>query len=300
MPYAPGMETRCALIGLVGRPNAGKSTLVNAIVGESVTIVSPRAQTTRRRVAGIAERDHTQLVLLDLPGIQRPRDRLTERMALSVDETLADIDAVVLVIDATESVGGGDRAAAERAFATGVPVVIALNKTDRLEPPAIAAAIERVADLGDFAELHPVSARTGDGVEALVETLIAHAPEGPWLYPAGTTSGDPLRLRIAEVIREQALRRLRDEIPHALAVVVEEVVEPSRRRAGHVEAVIYVEHASQQGIVVGRGGSMIREIGTAARPAVEQALGGKVMLDLRVKTRRGWRDDPSLLDRLGP
>lgn len=294
------METHCALIGLVGRPNAGKSTLVNAIVGAPVTIVSPRAQTTRRRVAGIAERGETQLVLLDLPGVQRPRDRLTERMAQSVDETLADIDAVMLVIDASESIGGGDRAAATLAFAADVPVVIALNKVDRLEPAAIAEAIERVADLGEFAALHPVSARTGDGVEALVGTLAQHAPEGPWLYPPGVTSGDPERLRIAEVIREQALRRLRDEIPHALAVVVEELSAPTRRRAGRVEAVIYVEQASQQGIVVGRDGSMIRAIGTAARPSVEDILGGRVMLDLRVKTRKGWRDDPSLLDRLGP
>lgn len=294
------METRCALVGLVGRPNAGKSTLVNAIVGVSVTIVSPRAQTTRRRVAGIAECDSTQLVLLDLPGVQRPRDRLTERMAQSVDETLADIDLVVLVIDACEPVGGGDRAAADLAFAAGVPVIIALNKTDRLDPAGVALAIERVAELGDFAELHPISARTRDGVDALVGSLVERAPEGPWLYPPGTTSGDPVRVRIAEVIREQALRRLRDEIPHALAVVVDEVIEPSRRRAGRVEAVIYVEQPSQQGIVVGREGTMIRAIGTAARPAVEDLLGGRVMPDLRVKTRRGWRDDPSLLDRLGP
>lgn len=294
------METRSALIGLVGRPNAGKSTLVNAIVGVPVTIVSPRAQTTRRRVAGIAERGSAQLVLLDLPGVQRPRDRLTERMAQSVDETLADIDAVVLVVDACEPLGGGDRAAASLAFSAGVPVVIALNKVDRLEPAAIAEAIERIAGLGDFAALHPVSARTGDGVEALVATLEDLAVEGPWLYPPGTTSGDPERVRVAEVIREQALRRLRDEIPHALTVVVEEMAAPTRRRAGRVEAVIYVEQSSQQGIVVGREGAMIRAIGTAARPAIEEILGGRVMLDLRVKTRRGWRDDPSLLDRLGP
>jgi len=294
------VATRNTLIGIAGRPNVGKSTLVNAIVGESVTIVSPRAQTTRRRVAGIAQRGETQLVLVDLPGVQRPRDGLTQRMARSVEETLADVDQVVLVIAASERIGGGDRAAAELAFGTGRPVVIAVNKVDRADPATIAQAIEQVAALGDFAAIHPVSARTGEGVDDLVATLVAAAEAGPWLYPADMRSGDPLRVRLAEIVREQALLRLRDEIPHAVAVVVEEVEEPSRRRAGRVEAVLYVDQPSQQGIVVGAGGTMIKEIGSAARPAIEALLGGRVMLDLRVKTKRGWRDDPALLDRLGP
>lgn len=294
------MATRSALIGIAGRPNVGKSTLVNAIVGEAVTIVSPRAQTTRRRVAGIAQRDETQLVLVDLPGVQRPRDGLTQRMARSVEETLADVDLVLLVVAASERIGGGDRAAAELAFASGSPVVIAVNKVDRADPATIAQAIEQAAALGDFAAIHPVSARTGDGVDALVDTLVAGAEEGPWLYPAEMRSGDPVRVRISELIREQALVRLRDEIPHAVAVVVEELDEPTRRRAGRVEAVIYVDQPSQQGIVVGAGGAMIKEIGSAARPAIEALLGGRVMLDLRVKTKRGWRDDAVLLDRLGP
>jgi GTP-binding protein Era len=294
------VATRSTLIGIAGRPNVGKSTLVNAIVGESVTIVSPRAQTTRRRVAGIAQRGETQLVLVDLPGVQRPRDGLTQRMARSVEETLADVDQVVLVIAASERIGGGDRAAAELAFGTGRPVVIAVNKVDRADPATIAQAIEQVAALGDFAAIHPVSARTGEGVDDLVATLVAAAEAGPWLYPADMRSGDPLRVRLAEIVREQALLRLRDEIPHAVAVVVEEVEEPSRRRAGRVEAVLYVDQPSQQGIVVGAGGTMIKEIGSAARPAIEALLGGRVMLDLRVKTKRGWRDDPALLDRLGP
>ena len=294
------MAFRCALVGLAGRPNVGKSTLVNAIVGEHVTITSSRAQTTRRRIAGIAHGEGWQLVLADLPGIQVPRDGLTRRMAESVSETLADVDVVLLVLDASQPIGGGDRASAEAAFAAGAPVVVVLNKTDRLAPTVIAEAIAAAAELGPFAEIHPVSARTGDGVPALVADLVRLAPEGPALFPAEASSSDPVRLRIAELIREQALRRLRDEVPHALTVVVEEYTAPTKRRAARIEAAIYVESSSQQGIVVGKGGAMIRDIGTAARPEIERVIGAKAMLDLRVKTQRGWRDDPALLDRLGP
>ena len=294
------MTFHCALIGLAGRPNVGKSTLVNAIVGEHVTITSSRPQTTRRRIAGIASGDGWQLVLADLPGIQIPRDGLTRRMAESVRETLSDVDVVLLVLDASQPIGGGDRASAEAAFAAGAPVVIALNKTDRLDAGRIAEAIAAAAELGPFAELHPVSAQTGDGVPALVADLVRMAPEGPALFPAEATSSDPLRLRIAELIREQALRRLRDEVPHALTVVVEEYQAPTKRRAARIEASIYVEAPSQQGIVVGKGGQMIRDIGAAARPGIEALVDAKVMLDLRVRVQRGWRDDPALLDRLGP
>lgn len=294
------VEFRCALIGLAGRPNVGKSTLVNQIVGEHVTITSDRPQTTRRRIAGIAHGDGWQLVLADLPGIQIPRDGLTKRMAHSVSETLADVDIVLLVLDASQAIGGGDRASAEHAFAAGAPVVIVVNKVDRLAPARIAETMQQAAELGPFTELHPVSAKTGEGVDALVADLVRLAPEGPALFPPEARSSDPLRLQIAELIREQALRRMRDEVPHALTVVVEEYDPPTRKRAARIEAAIYVESSSQQGIVIGAGGSMIREIGTAARPGIERIVGAKVMLDLRVKAQRGWRDDPGLLDRLGP
>lgn len=294
------MEFRCALVGLAGRPNVGKSTLVNAIVGDHVTITSSRPQTTRRRIAGIAHGEGWQLVLADLPGIQIPRDGLTARMAESVDETLADVDVVLLVLDGSQPVGGGDRASAAAAFATGRPVITVVNKVDGLPPERIAQAIDAAAALGPFVELHPVSAKTGEGVDALVADLVRLAPPGPALFPPEARSSDPVRLRIAELIREQALRRLRDEVPHALTVVVEEYEPGTRKRAARVEAAIYVESSSQQGIVVGAGGSMIKAIGSAARPAIERVLGERVMLDLRVRTQRGWRDDPALLDRLGP
>ena len=230
------MEFRCALIGLAGRPNVGKSTLVNAIVGQHVTITSNRPQTTRRRIAGIAHGDGWQLVLADLPGIQIPRDGLTQRMASSVRETLSDVDLVLLVLDGTESIGGGDRASAEAAFAAGVPVIIVVNKTDGMSPERIGRAIGAAAELGDFKELHPISAINGDGVQALVNDLVRFAPEGPALFPDDAKSSDPVRLQIAELIREQALRRLRDEVPHALTVVVEEYEAPTKKRAARIEA----------------------------------------------------------------
>ena len=300
LTYPAGVEFRCALVGLAGRPNVGKSTLVNKIVGEHVTITSSRPQTTRRRIAGIAHGEGWQLVLADLPGIQIPRDGLTRRMAESVKETLSDVDVVLLVLDGTQSIGGGDRASAEAAYAAGVPVIVVVNKTDGMLPERIAQAMQAAAELGEFAELHPVSAKTGDGVAALIADLVRLAPEGPALFPDEARSSDPVRLQISELIREQALRRLRDEVPHALTVVVEEYDPPTRRRAARIEASIYVDSKSQQGIVIGAGGTMIRDIGTSARPGIERIIGGKVMLELRVRTQRGWRDDPALLDRLGP
>ena len=293
-------DTRCGIVALAGRPNVGKSTLTNALCGGHVSIVSDKPQTTRRRVSGIANGPGWQLVLLDLPGFQRPRDGLTGRMQSTVDESLGDVDATLFVLDATVPPGAGDRFIAERVFGRGTPVLIALNKVDRLSPVRIGRAIEAASALGDFHALHPVSAATGDGVAALRDDLVALLPEGPPLYPTDTDSGDPLRLRITELVREQALERTRDEIPHAVAVVIDELERGSRRRATRIEASLIVETESQKGILVGKGGSMIGAIGAGARPEIERLVGGRVMLDLRVRVRRGWRDDDALLDRLGP
>jgi GTP-binding protein Era len=289
-------DTRCGIVALAGRPNVGKSTLTNALCGGHVSIVSDKPQTTRRRVSGIANGPGWQLVLLDLPGFQRPRDGLTGRMQSTVDESLGDVDATLFVLDATVPPGAGDRFIAERVFGRGTPVLIALNKVDRLSPVRIGRAIEAASALGDFHALHPVSAATGDGVAALRDDLVALLPEGPPLYPTDTDSGDPLRLRITELVREQALERTRDEIPHAVAVVIDELERGSRRRATRIEASLIVETESQKGILVGKGGSMIGAIGAGARPEIERLVGGRVMLDLRVRVRRGWRDDDALLD----
>jgi GTPase len=291
---------RSGFVGLAGRPNVGKSTLTNALAGAHVAIVSDKPQTTRQRALGVVHGDDFQIVLVDLPGFQRPFDALTRRMQSSVDTSLKDVDAVLFVLDASEVSGGGDRFIAQQVAATGVPVVIALNKVDRLEPPAILESIAGVSGLvEDYVALHPVSARTGDGVEALKAELVALLPEGPAYFEEGVDSDQPLERRIGELVREQALARTREEVPHAIAVVVDEVKAPRGKRAGRVTATLIVEETSQQGILVGKDGATVRAIGTAARPEIEKLLGGSIYLDLRVKVRRGWRRDDSLLERFG-
>jgi GTP-binding protein Era len=291
---------RCGLVGLAGRPNVGKSTLVNALCGAHVSIVSDKPQTTRRRVAGLVDGDGSQVVLLDLPGFQRPLDGLTGRMQQSVDETLADVDVVLFVLDGSVAPGKGDRFIAERVFKAGCPVIVVLNKVDLLSPARIGKAIQSVAAIGSFHSLHPISAATGDGVDDLRAELSALMPAGPQLYPTGAQSGDPTRIRIGELVREAALARTREEVPHAIAVLVDEVDRPSKHGAGRVECTILVDTASQKGILIGKHGSMIRDIGTEARAGIEELLDGKVMLELRVDVKRGWRDDNRVLDQLGP
>jgi GTP-binding protein Era len=293
-----GDVTRSGLIALAGRPNVGKSTLVNRLVGDRVAAVSALPQTTRRRSLGAVTRRDAQLVLVDLPGFQTPFDRLTERMQRSVDEALADADGTLLVLDATEPIGGGDRFVAARVLGEpGRPCVIALNKVDRLRPPAIAAAIQAAARLGPFHALHPISALTGDGVEALLGDLLGLLDEGPAYFPPGATSDQTDEQRIAEAVREAALSLTRQEVPHAIGVLVDEI----ERTKGHavVRATLICETESQKGILIGKGGAMIKRIGVSSRPAVEHVLDGPVHLDLRVKVRRHWRRDESELDRLG-
>ncbi len=284
---------RSGFVAVAGRPNVGKSTLVNALCGGKVAIVSDKPQTTRRRIAGVANGDGYQLVLLDLPGFQRPRDELTARMQRTVDESLADVDAVLFVLAAAEAIGGGDRFIAERVFAGPEPVVVALNKVDRVKPARIAEQIVRAGSLGEFHALHPVSARTGDGIAALRDELVGLLPEGPAYFPAGDVTDLPLEARVAELVREQALALTRDEVPHSLTVELGEIEE------GRVSALILVETESQKRIVIGRGGRMIKEIGSRARPEIERLLARNVFLELTVKVRPRWRRDEALLERLG-
>lgn len=284
---------RSGFVALAGRPNVGKSALVNALCETKVAIVSDRPQTTRHRVQGVANGPDAQLVLVDLPGFQRPLDALTERMQRRVDHTLEDVDGVLFVLAADESIGAGDRFVASRTLGGPVPVVIALNKVDRADAAAIAKQIQRAATLGDFHALHPVSARTGDGVPALRDELFALLPEGPLYFPPGTTTDAPLELRLAELVRERALELTRDEVPHALTVELDEL--EGRR----VSATLFVETSSQKQILIGKGGQMIKRIGTRARPELELLLGGPVYLELRVKVKPRWRRDEALLERLG-
>jgi GTP-binding protein Era len=289
---------RSGLVALAGRPNVGKSTLVNRLVGEHIAAVSAKPQTTRRRAIGVLHRPGSQLVMVDLPGFQKPFDRLTERMQRSVNETLEDADATLLVLDARAPIGPGDRYIAARVLAAGAPpCVIALNKTDGVAADQIVPALAAAAALGEPHAVHPISARTGEGTDALLADLLALLPEGPAWFPEGMTTDQPLEHRIAELVRERALELTRDEVPHAVAVLVESI-EPGRGRTV-VEAKLICETESQKAILIGRRGSMVKRIGSEARPAIEAAVGGPVFLDLSVKVRPRWRRDASELDRLG-
>jgi GTP-binding protein Era len=284
---------RSGFIAVAGRPNVGKSTLVNALAGGKVAIVSDKPQTTRRRIFGIVNGDDHQLVLADLPGFQRPRDPLTERMQRTVDQAFEDVDGVLFVLSARERIGAGDRFIAERVFSLGRPVVIALNKVDRLKPGHIAAQMQTASQLGDFHALHPVSAVTGDGVAELRQELVDLLPEGPLYFPADQRTDLSLEEQIAELIREKALQLTRDELPHAISVEVEAV------EAKVIRATVLVETDSQKQIVVGRGGSVVKQVGTLARPEIELLLGRPIYLELQVKTRPKWRRDAAILERLG-
>jgi GTP-binding protein Era len=284
---------KSGFVAVAGRPNVGKSTLVNALCGGKVAIVSDKPQTTRRRIFGIANGEDHQLVLVDLPGFQRPLDPLTEHMQRTVDAAFEDVEGVLFVLSARERIGAGDRFVARRVFELGVPVVIALNKVDRLKPGHIATQMEAAAKLGDFHALHPVSAKTGDGVAGLREELVGLLPEGPRYYPQEQRTDLPPEVQVAELVREQALRLTKEELPHAITVDVEEIGE----RVVHAD--ILVETESQKQIVVGKGGSMVREIGRRARPEIELLLGHPVFLELRVKVKPRWRRDEALLERLG-
>ena len=284
---------RSGFVAIAGRPNVGKSTLVNALCGGKVAIVSDKPQTTRRRIFGIANGDDYQLILADLPGFQRPLDALTERMQRTVDAAFEDVEGVVFVLSARERIGAGDRFIAQRVFALGVPVVIALNKVDRLKAGHIAQQMNAAARLGDFHALHPVSAKTGDGIAELRDELVALLPEGPLYFPQEQRTDLSVEEQIAELIREKALWLTRDEVPHAISVEIEEFADKVLR------AHVLVETDSQKQIVVGKGGSVIKEIGTRARPEVEQLLGHPIYLELMVKVRPHWRRNEATLERLG-
>jgi GTPase len=284
---------KSGFVAVAGRPNVGKSTLVNALCGEKIAITSKVPNTTRRRIFGIANGVDFQLALVDLPGFQRPMDALTKRMQKTVDASFEDVDAVLLVVDARARIGAGDRFVARRVFGLEKPVIIALNKVDRLKAGHIASQMKVASSLGDFHALHPVSAITKDGVAELRSDLVFLLPEGPAYFGREQATDLAVDERVAEVIREKALQLTREEVPHAIMVEVEELGEKS------VRALLYVESESQKGILVGKRGAMVREIGTRARPEVEALVGHPVFLELVVKVRPKWRRDPQMLERLG-
>ncbi len=284
---------KSGFVAVAGRPNVGKSTLVNALVGEKIAITSPVPNTTRRRIYGVANGEDYQLVLVDLPGFQKPMDKLTERMQTTVDTSFEDIDVVLFVLSARDRIGGGDRFIARRVYALGVPVIVALNKVDNLKPSHIVTGMKAGAALGDFHALHPVSAVTKDGVDELRADLLHLLPEGQPFFERESATDQTDTERIVELIREKALQLTRDEVPHAVSVELDELEDK------HLRAFVLVETESQKQILVGKKGAVIREIGVRARPEIERLLGHRIFLELVVKVRPRWRREDAQLDRLG-
>jgi GTPase len=286
---------------VVGRPNAGKSTLLNALVGQKVAITSDRPQTTRHAVRGIVHRLDAQLVVVDTPGLHKPRTLLGERLNAVVRSTLGEVDVIVFCVPANEKVGPGDRfIAAELARVKKTPIFAVVTKTDLSDRATVAQQLMALSRLGEWAEVVPVSAVADDQVDLLADLLVSRLPEGPALYPEGELTDEPEQVMVAELIREAALDGVREELPHSLAVVVEEMA-PRENRADLLDifAVMYVERPSQKAIVIGAGGARLRDVGTRARKQAEALLGSKVYLDLRVKVAKDWQRDPAQLRRLG-
>jgi GTPase len=291
---------KVGLVALVGRPNVGKSTLLNALLGQKLAIVSDKPQTTRSAVRGVLHRPEGQIVLVDTPGLHRPRTLLGQRLNDLVRGTLSEVDLVLQLVDAAAGVGAGDRFLAAELAKIDTPKLCVVNKMDAASRAKMVTALQAAAALGDFAEIVPVSARDGTQLDLLVELVLRQLPEGRPLYPEGHTSDEPEQHLVAELIREKALAVVRDELPHSVAVLVEEMgADPQREDLLVIRAVLFVERASQKPIVLGKGGSVLRDIGTRARAELEALFGTQVYLDLRVKVAKEWQRDPRQLSRLG-
>ena len=288
---------KSGFVAVVGRPNVGKSTLVNAAVGTKVAITSPRPQTTRNTIRGVVHGDESQLVLVDSPGLHKPKNALGERLNRLVYGTLAESDAALFVIDATSPIGPGDRLIAERLRQSGIETVVAVNKTDLGDKDAVISQLGH-AGKWDFAAYVPISALTGENVELVVDELISLMPEGPAYFPVEMVTDQPEQIVIGELVREKYLARLREELPHSLTVTVEDIEERANGTT-YIQARVIVERDSQKGIVIGKGGEMLKTVGQEARTEIEALLGTPVFLELRVKVEKDWQDKPQLLDRLG-
>jgi GTPase len=284
-------------VSVVGRPNVGKSTLVNRLVGQKIAIVSDKPQTTRNRILAVVNRPDGQIVLFDTPGIHKPMHRMNKRMVDTAVKSLGQVELAVWVIDVTEPYGPGDRYVREVLKKSGRPVILAINKIDRVPRPKILSVIDQYRTLLDFAEVVPISARDGENVDVLCALLVKYLPEGERLYPEDFLTDLPERFFVAEMVREQILRLTREEIPYTTGVLIESFKE--EEGLVRIEATIYAERESQKGILIGKGGSMLKEVGTAARRQIEEFLGTQIFLGLFVKVRERWREDAALLDEMG-
>ena len=289
---------RSGFVAVLGRPNVGKSTLVNRLVGRKVSIVSDHPQTTRRRISGVVTGETFQLVLLDLPGFQKPFDSLTRRMQATVDATLSEVDAALFMLSAVEAPGGGDRYIARAVTSARTPYVAVLNKVDAVSADVLGRRRAAAEELLDGGEVKPISALRGDGLDGVMAALVTAMPEGPVYFPEGEVSDQPLELLVAELVREQALLATREEVPHAVAVQVESISERPGDSLVEIEAYLIVEHESQKAILIGKGGHVVKRIGSRARAEIESVLGARVFLSLRVKVRKHWRRDDRYVDHL--
>ena len=302
-------DFRAGFACIVGRPNAGKSTLTNALVGAKIAITSGRPQTTRHNVRGVIHKENAQIVLVDTPGLHRPRTLLGKRLNDLVRETLADVDVVVFCIPANEKIGPGDRFITRDLAELRTPVVAVVTKADTVTREALAAQLLAVSELGEWADIVPVSAQRNEQIDVLEEVLLKYMPLSPPLYPTGEITDEPQQVMIAELVREAALEGVRDELPHSLAVVVDEIADPDdEREVGHIKGAggrlqvrvsLVVERDSQKAIIIGKGGRRLKEVGVTARKGIEELLGRKVYLDLHVRTAKDWQSDPKALARLG-
>jgi len=294
---APAPAFHSGFVAVVGRPNVGKSTLVNRLVGEKVAIVSDKPQTTRNRILAVLNRPDGQIVLFDTPGIHKPMHRMNERMVEAAVSSLGQVDLALWLVDVTEDHGPGDRYVKDVLGRAGKPVLLGLNKIDLVPKPRLLPLIDQYRQLLDFAEIVPLSGLKGDNVERLAERLVAHLPQGERLYPEDFLTDQPERFFVAEMIREQILRHTREEIPYSTAVIIDSFKEGTP--VVRIEASILAERESQKGILIGRGGAMLKSIGSAARREIEAFLGTRIYLGLFVKVREGWREDPAMLDEMG-
>lgn len=289
---------KSGFVAVIGRPNVGKSTLINSLIGQKIAIMSDKPQTTRNRIMCVLTTDSEQIIFLDTPGIHKPRHKLGEYMVKAAEGTLQEVDAILFVVDATEDLGGGERYILERLRATKKPVILIVNKLDLIEKQAALPIIEKYCKEYKFAGVVPISAKEKMNLDGLLAELNSHLPEGPQYYPEDTVTDQPERMIAAEMIREKVLHLTRDEVPHAIAVEVEEM-KPRPDNKVYIRATIFVERESQKGIVIGKKGALLKEIGALARRDIETMLGSKAYLDLWVKVKKDWRDRMNVLRELG-
>jgi GTP-binding protein Era len=290
---------RSGFAGIVGRPNVGKSTLLNNLMHRKLAIISEKPQTTRNKIRCVLTRDDAQIIFVDTPGFHKPKNALGERLNRAVRETFSEVDTIVFILDGTKTIGRGDLFIAGELGELETPVVAVLNKIDRLTADQVEAQLAVVEKLGEFRGIIPLSAKSGENVHALIERIVELLPEGPKYYPEDMLTDQPASFIVAELIREKALQLTREEVPHSIAVMVEEMEKRENKDLVDINAVIYVERESQKGIVIGKGGRMLKEIGSRARSEIEPLLGERVFLKLQVKVEKDWSKRPQMLKRMG-